>query len=538
MESEMKISKIKIQNYRSIKKAEFETSSFNVFVGKNNHGKTNIFRAVEWFYSGKEDVKEIRNVDIPQGDEVYVEITFSGVQEGLRQISNEENQTKLKNILKESDIMVLRRSSSTPKDRFLLNFEKNEWKKQPCGVDSAFNNCIPKFEFVEATKNLKDVSSFSSKTPIGQILSGVIGEILEKDESYRSFRNAFENLFQSEGSGIQAKLRDLSDKVRGHLQQQFPDCSKVEFSVEEPSFDELLKNFFTRVNDGVETDATDKGDGMQRALMLAIIKTHADFRREDSMGKAFIFFIDEAELHLHPSAQRQLKTALLELSGLVDQVFINTHSSVMMVDENIEQTVLCVDKTTGDTKIEKIDKMGKQNVIFQLLGGNPSDLLLPSNFLIVEGPSEFLFLQKIIHRFYPHKKSIQIIPARGDHNRSRQNMDAINLVFQPLSLRAIYKEKLAILCDKPDPDKQASFERFKSSNSFLESNNQLWVLPVGSLEEYYPLKFRSIIPQRPTGEQKVDLAKTIGEEITKAEFETEMKIFFDALSFAMDKAFN
>lgn len=54
---------------------------------------------------------------------------------------------------------------------------------------------------------------------------------------------------------------------------------------------------------------------MQRALMLSIIQAYADFRREREMaGKNFLFFIDEAEIHLHPTAQRNLKEALLSLS--------------------------------------------------------------------------------------------------------------------------------------------------------------------------------------------------------------------------------
>lgn len=81
----------------------------------------------------------------------------------------------------------------------------------------------------------------------------------------------------------------MSAKVKNHLSQQFPDCTKVEFTVTEPAFDEFLKNYKTRLDDGVETTAEEKGDGMQRALMLAIIKTHADYRRDEALGRAFIF---------------------------------------------------------------------------------------------------------------------------------------------------------------------------------------------------------------------------------------------------------
>jgi putative ATP-dependent endonuclease of the OLD family len=58
----MYISKISVKNFRSIEFVEnLELNKFNVFVGQNNHGKTNFFEAIEWFYSGSiGDLSEIR----------------------------------------------------------------------------------------------------------------------------------------------------------------------------------------------------------------------------------------------------------------------------------------------------------------------------------------------------------------------------------------------------------------------------------------------------------------------------------------------
>jgi AAA15 family ATPase/GTPase len=49
----MRLSKIVIQNFRSISNAEILPSKFSVFVCQNNHGKTNLFEAIEWFYVAK-----------------------------------------------------------------------------------------------------------------------------------------------------------------------------------------------------------------------------------------------------------------------------------------------------------------------------------------------------------------------------------------------------------------------------------------------------------------------------------------------------
>ena len=43
----MRIGRIRIENFRSIQLADIQPSEFNVFVGQNNHGKTNLFEALD-----------------------------------------------------------------------------------------------------------------------------------------------------------------------------------------------------------------------------------------------------------------------------------------------------------------------------------------------------------------------------------------------------------------------------------------------------------------------------------------------------------
>jgi recombinational DNA repair ATPase RecF len=534
----MKIKMVRIENFRSIANAEFEASGFNVFVGQNNHGKTNLLQAIEWFYSAKGDIGQIRNVSQASESEVSVEIVFSGVQEGLGQITHAENQTKLRAILGDLDEMRIRRSSAAPKDRFIFHPSRNEWKKQPCGVDSAFNNCIPRFEFVEATKNLKDVGGYRSTTPIGKMLGGVLTEILEADPDYREFREKFEALFGSETSAVRVRLTELGNAVQTHLAKQFPDCRSVNFAVEEPAFDDLLKNFSTRLDDGVNTTAEEKGDGMQRALMLAIIKTYADRRREEALGRSFIFFIDEAELHLHQTAQRQLKEALLELADGHDQVFVNTHSSVLLADDHQSQRVFRVHKAAqGLTTVESVTSgTAKYEVVYELLGGSPADILLPSNFLIVEGRSEQEFLNAIIRRFYAEKPPIHVLSANGDDERQRQSYSRVNDTLHTLGGAPIYRDKLVILLDQPDgPEKQARFGDFKRENQNLVTRGQLVELQVHGLEDYYPADLRAATELGPNSKTK--MAKKMAATLTRERFETEMPIVFQALSTAWTNAY-
>lgn len=535
----MKIKEVIVTNFRSIKSARFTPTEFNVFVGQNNHGKTNLFEAIEWFYNGGGDFSQIPFMR--DGNcEVSVEITYIGVQSGIEAVKNEKTKKSFSEFANGQDeIRVIRRKSDGGKRALWIN-EKQEWSSRNfAGFDKAFNDCLPRIQYVATTSRLGDVSKFAKKTPIGEMLSGVLTAIMGKSPKYQEFRAKFDEVFGDEQSDVRKELDSLGDKVRAHLERQFPECTKVAFMVGEPSFEELLKTLETSVNDGIETTAIEKGDGMQRALMLAIIKTFSDYRREnDELGKRFLFLIDEAELHLHPTAQRQLKEALLVLSQTGDQVMVNTHSSVLVVDEHPIQSIYRVEKRRGETEITHVTQSAKPQVVFDLLGGSPSDLLFPNNFLIVEGRTEFELLTRVIARFYVEKPRLQIIFAGGDATKQERSIDAINTAFTPLNQTPVYRNKLVIICDLPNNQQQAEFTRFKTAYPHLVANSQLFVLTAGSIEELYPAAWRktAIEVKAMTPREKTELGKTVGESISQADFESSLKTLYLALDRAWTQA--
>lgn len=534
----MRICRIKIENFRSIEEASIEAGPFNVFVGQNNHGKTNLFEAIEWFYSGKGDVDKIRFGR--QGDaEVAVEIEFGDIQDGIDKMANERNRTSIQKAVGEQASVRIRRSSLDPKNRKIFSDEKGDWlEKNPTGFDAALNDFLPKLEYVSTEINPIDYAKYGRNTPIANMLSGVLTAILEQNKEYAEFRAKFDELFTSANSEVRVKLDELSGKVQVQLEKQFPDCTRVVFEVTPPVFDDLLKSFDTSIDDGVYTDAREKGDGMQRALMLAILQTYCAHRREQEhdSSKFFAFFIDEAELHLHPSAQRKLKNALLEIARGGDQVFINTHSSVLVVDEDDIQSLFRVEKVEKKTAVTPVSPAGKPSVVYELLGGSPADLLLPRNILIVEGMSEVEFLNRLVHRFYGDKPVVQIVPAPGDVTAARRAFAHIVHAHRHLS-GSIYGNRLSILVDRQVD--RGPIERFKVQFPHLDANGQLTELALGSLEESYPEPWKRTQSQVQgmTGELKVVLAREVGESIDREQFEGEMAEYYKTLERCWDQAF-
>lgn len=540
----MKIKRISIENFRSIKQANILVSDFNIFVGQNNCGKTNLFEALEFFFNGyKGDIRELifkRSSNL----EMSVEIEFSDIQDGLSKMQNEKNRVTLSGKLGNADIACLRRSSKDVKKRKLY-IDGNE-VAPGTGFDAALNDFLPKFEYITTKQYYDSVAKYSKTTPIGAMLSNVLATILQTNQQYREFQEKFSALFESDDSEIKTEFDRIGNNVKVYLEKQFPDTSKVRFEVTQPAFEDLLKNFNTDIDDGIETSAEEKGDGMQRALMLSIIQAYSDFRKQnEDAGKSFLFLIDEAELHLHPKAQRQLKEVLYDLSKDTDQVFINTHSSVFVADNCEGQSIFKVEKSSGETCISNVNESEKPYIIYDLLGGSPADLLLPNNFLIVEGQSEFELFTRIIKRFYSDKPSIQIIQAHGDVDQAEKSINAIEKLFTPLN-NNIYGNKLVILMDCPSDQTKGGVDNFRKRYKHLDKNTQIFILDKRDIEQCYPNHEDEVYGNWQKTQEQVDamngkkkkkLAIKVGDTITKDEFENSMTTCHRALERCWELSF-
>lgn len=543
----MKIKSMRVQNFRSVKQIEIEAEQLNVIVGQNNHGKTNFFEAVNWFFNGFSRGIGKSNLifsGASTSEEITVEVTFTGLQDAIQAMSNAtKKQAMLRIFGEDEDEICIRRTTGfdSGKKRELQRPDTDDWENT-MGADGTWNDLLPQIEYVHTKINVDDISGYKSKSPISEMLSGVLTAIIEEDPRYAELKDKFGDLFAGEESEVKAKLDELSGKVEIYLKKQFPDETKVKFSVEIPPFNDLLKGFSTEVDDGVLTSVGEKGDGMQRAVMLAIIQAYAEFRKENATARKFIFLIDEAELHLHPSAQRALLKALSDIADNGDQVFINTHSSVLITSEH-QQKLFSVEKLEKKSIIKDIvHEDDRANIIFDLLGGSPTDLLLPKNIIIVEGRSEYEFINNIRRRFYPeHYKGIKIIFAKGDIDRQRELYHAIHEAYKPLMVdEGIYKNRVVILCDAPNSSNQAHFDNFKQVHSWLVEGEQLHVLPDDALEKYYPgdhKKDDSGIRELDENHTKVSYAKSVASAISQDDFESDMTVIYNALEKALELSF-
>ncbi len=226
---------------------------------------------------------------------------------------------------------------------------------------------------------------------------------------------------------------------------------------------------------------------------------------------------------------------LVNISQAGDQVFLNTHSPVLIADDDSDQNIYKVLKTDKTTDVTKIEGIEKQYVVYEMLGGSPSDLLFPSNFIVVEGQTEFHFINEMIKRFYPEYSNLVVIHSGGDIERQEVTMSKIFDVYKTIYATPIYKDKVILLCDKPNSTKEDDYNRFISDFS-LQEDNDVFTLPTETIEEYYPNGYK-----KNKGEvdwkEKVTYAKEVANNISKVEFESLMSKVFLALKKAYEKSY-
>ena len=100
--------------------------------------------------------------------------------------------------------------------------------------------------------------------------------------------------------------------------------------------------------------------------------------------------------------------------------------------------------------------------------------------------------------------------------------------------------------DQPSDQTQGGVNQFKQNNSSLVNNSQILILAKRDIEQCYPNKQDATYGNwqktqdevdAMNGKKKKQLAKYIGENITQQQFETDLKICFDALQKCWELAF-
>lgn len=331
----MKIKRVRIANWRSIKSLDIGVTDLTILIGQNNHGKSNILSALLFFFGESKH----QDLDFNRGSqELSVEITFDRL--------DDADKTTFKKYLNADGEITVRKTAylggsfdyrgyiQNPEDEWLQEARASSYTRREVAEVLPFHPFLPasgrlsrqdildaQVKFTEANKAqirfsrqleetnflglksvakgifgdvyfipaIKDASDeFSSKeaSAFGKLYSKVIDRMSVGNADWRDTKDKLISLFSSlnrtdsEGRDNVNRPQELRAFEEALSQELLSWGAEIDVEVTPPKIDEVFRaNTQVWINDGVRTDIRRKGHGLQRALTFALIKVISDWSK-------------------------------------------------------------------------------------------------------------------------------------------------------------------------------------------------------------------------------------------------------------------
>ena len=410
----MKISRLHVKGFRSLYELDIPLKDLAILIGKNNAGKSNVLRAIKLLFdSSSRDF----NIDdfYKEGDKyvenIYLEIELSGVSDFL-ELVHEKHRSKISQCIEKDNIRLKREIVRSGEQITVKKLEIWLPDKQtfgtPTGIDAGLKQIIPEIIFIEAFKDPSQEAQGKSSATLGKLLRLILEQVVSQiQEDVQNALNAAArrlNIFEDIDERPE-ELKELENRIKTNIRDIFEDAD-IQLYFELPKIGDLLGKATILLKDrhGPWTRPEFKGQGFQRSLYLALLRTLAEGMREitsDSLLKPFILLYEEPEAFLHPSLQKELGDILEEISQN-NQVIIATHSPIIITPNRVNNVII-VRQEEGEngsqTSIPK-EEIFEENIedkkLIELLKfTHSSEFLFADYVIVVEGPSDKSLIEAV-----------------------------------------------------------------------------------------------------------------------------------------------
>jgi hypothetical protein len=440
-----------------------------VFIGQNSHGKSNILSAILFFFGeiGLDSLDFHRT-----SGELFIEVLFGELDEYDRTTfkkyvtaqntmrvrkkatkdggfsyhgyleSPEEDYLKEENVAqysKREDAQALPLADLLPttgritkevfrqaQEEFIQQHRDEvkfsyEIETGPfLGAKNVAKGIFGEVYYVPSVKKAEDDLSAKGHSVFSALYARVINKMSQTNKEFQEAKQRIASLMRilnrtnedgTENKERPPELRSFEESLEAELANW---STKIDVEIIPPDIDDIFKVGATVwLDDGIRTDVGRKGQGLQRALIFALVRSLAKLTRlereafQGSNGegaqvpsrqasKSSYFVLEEPELYLHPQAQRELFDSLLELSKVESQVLLCTHSSsfisldryrsICIVRKNSLEEGTTIFQCTEDLFAEASHK----NLFNLTYWINPDrgELFFARKVILTEGPTE------------------------------------------------------------------------------------------------------------------------------------------------------
>lgn len=317
----IKITKIKINNFRSFKNSDNLIENFdklNILTGRNNVGKTNVLRAINLFFNPEVYNSAIdRNAikQITQGASKEPVITVDFIDDELDKGKESKYQIYL-NLNNENHYKT---NSKNPKLNTSSKIKSYLDKKFKCVYLSTTDQVLSN----QAYDLINDM--------ILQYFKKKHKAIKDTVEQFEKQYNTLLDTFKGQISDIES---DLNNEFRLFRENNINISPKLTIREKTNISEFLLSNISLQLDDDYAQIIDAKGAGVQRTsvVLLTFFLLNEIFQYQNK-----IILLDEPEAFLYPLLTTGLKNSILEMTdqdSCQTQVFITTHSREFLKEVN------------------------------------------------------------------------------------------------------------------------------------------------------------------------------------------------------------
>lgn len=413
--------KLHITNFGPIENDVVDLESYTFFVGRNNAGKSHYLRAVEVLLSTrKPNREELIRLQNDKTREITIKGEFTGVREYTSLVTASNHRQSIESAIDNNDVLtVVRTFNPNDEDDTIFGIQKLDGSiHNPTGFSANLLKVLPETISIVATADTEDELRNKDNTALSRIKKEVLRSFL--DELRLKTRDAvlvLDQFLNDRTSGTRSpRLVQFEGYLRAELTGEFSSViPSVEFEL--PDEEVIAKEMKIYLDDGHKSEIEQKGHGLQRAALLALLRVLAKHGSRYLDRPSPIFLIGELETFLHPYAQMLLANTLC---NLVDQyqIMTSTHSPFIVSPETID----------GYRRVRKDSQNATKSTVFNGSTINAETIrrhlnrrgnlegLFADRIVLIEGKHDEPFFEKIRKVFgieFPNNKLTLFIKCDG-----------------------------------------------------------------------------------------------------------------------------
>lgn len=410
----MPLSRVKIENYKSIGMCDLSINDLNLLIGENGSGKTNILDAIRYFYSNlltnsmSNSIYDVNNkysncakITLYFDLQEFVKISKTNTDSMVEIYENAQDKIRYGNYYKS----IISLASKAKNNIIALELKQIkgrtiEWN-YPYEDRAILKSLFP-FFYID-TRNL-DITEWSYIWDIFSELSKV--------------SNFERNSIEYKICEIIDNNQEMAKKIEGI--KTILESSNVDIKrTTAKSFAKILTQIYfsgnTIFQKGRKLNYYSTGTNTVKYIEL-LLKSINELAR--TKLKEPIVLFDEPEISLHPSFVDELSTAITEVNQKV-YIFLSTHSSRLI--KNIVTQCVCVNLYN----IKLVNNYTCINLMKRFVQYSPKskyrvtdehiNSYFATSILFVEGESELeLFANPYLRALYPKLKKVDVFKAMSE----------------------------------------------------------------------------------------------------------------------------